>query len=80
VSSGDKLAVIPGMSRLRLDDRAPGAKIEAFCLPTGGTFHIMRIASSAADVAPRLFIRCDENGEVFAAMAKAGTLAGSVGE
>jgi hypothetical protein len=68
------------MSRLRLNDRTPGAKIETFCLPTGSMFFIMRIASPSADVGPRLFLRCDENGDVFAAMSKAGTLAENVGE
>jgi hypothetical protein len=59
------------VSRLRLDDSAPGAKIETFCLPTGGLFFIMRIAIQTPTVSPRLFIRCDRDGEVFAAIAKA---------
>lgn len=68
------------MSRSVLNDRAPGGKIETFSLPTGGLLFIMRIASSTSNVAPRLFIRCDKNGEVFAAMAKTGALAGSPDE
>jgi len=63
------------MSRFRLDDRAPGAKIETFCLPEGRRLFIMRIASAAPHAAPRLFVRCDANGEMFAAMAPAGALA-----
>lgn len=66
----------PKVSRLRLDDSAPGAKIETFCLPTGGLFFIMRIAIQTPAVAPRLFIRCDKNGQLFAAIAKAGSQAG----
>jgi hypothetical protein len=63
------------VSRLRLNDSLPGAKIETFCLPTGGLFFIMRIAIQTPAVAPRLFIRCDKNGQMFAAIAKAGAQA-----
>jgi hypothetical protein len=58
----------------------PGAKIETFCLPKGGLFFIMRIATQTPTLAPRLFIRRDENGEMFAAIAKAGALAGGPSE
>ena len=65
------------VSRLRLNDSLPGAKIETFCLPTGGFFFIMRIAIQTPAVAPRLFVRCDKNGQMFAAIAKAGAQAGN---
>jgi hypothetical protein len=70
------LQIHPNVSRLRLNDSLPGAKIETFCLPTGGFFFIMRIAVQTPAVAPRLFVRCDKNGQMFAAIAKAGAQTG----
>ena len=58
----------------------PGAKIETFCLPTGGLFFIMRIAVQTPAGVPRLFIRCDNDGEMVAAIAKAAAHAQGSGE
>ena len=56
------------MSRLYLDDRAPGAKPATVSLPGGAAIHVMRVAVAGPLIPPRLFVRCDEEGQIFAAI------------
>ena len=69
-SRGDNFATIPTVSRLYLDDRAPGAKPATVSLPGGGAIHVMRVAVTGPLVPPRLFVRCDGDGQVFVAIDK----------
>jgi len=69
-SRGDNFATTPTVSRLYLDDRAPGAKPATVSLPGGGAIHVMRVAVTGPLVPPRLFVRCDGDGQVFVAIDK----------
>ena len=61
------------VSRWYLDDRAPGPKPATVSLPGGGAIHVMCVAVTGPLIPPRIFVRCDPEGEVFVAIE--GTLA-----
>ena len=74
---GDNLAAMSTVSRWHLDDRAPGAKPATVSLPGGGAIHVMCVAVSGPLIPPRIFVRCDEEGQVFVAIDRTLALTGS---
>jgi hypothetical protein len=64
------------VSRIQLNDRVPGAQPDTFHLPGGALILIMRIASPGKVPSPRLFMRCEADGQMFAALEKAEQLTG----
>ena len=73
---GDNLAASPTVSRRYLDDR-PGAKPATVSLPGGGAIHVMRVAVRGPLIPPRLFVRCDGEGQIFVAIDRTMAPAGS---
>ena len=65
------------MSRWYLDDRAPGITPVTVSLPSGSVFHVMCIAVAGPLLPPRLFVRCDEDGQIFVALDRTLAPAGS---
>ena len=56
------------MSRRYLDDRAPGAQLVTVSVPGGGALHVMRVAVTGPLIPPRLFVRCDGDGQIYVAI------------
>jgi hypothetical protein len=56
------------MSRLDPTDHLPGAPIETRRLPGGAVVLIMRIAGNSQMPAVHLVMRCEQDGQMFAAI------------
>lgn len=76
-SRGGNLAPTSTVSRWHLDDRAPGLKPAILSLPGGGAMHVMCVAVTGPLIPPRLFVRCDWEGQIFVAIDRMQELAGS---
>ena len=46
-------------------------------LPGGGAIHVMCVAVTGPVIPPRIFVRCDAEGQVFMAIDRTEALAGS---
>ncbi len=71
-SSAMPLHSVDGMSRLGPTDHLPGAPIETRRLPGGAVVLIMRIAGDhqlSTATAVHLVMRCELDGQIFAAIA-----------
>ena len=77
LSRGDSLAATSTVSRWHLDDSAPGAKPATVSLPGGGAIHVMCISVTGPLIPPRIFVRCDGEGQVFVAIDRTLAPAGS---
>ena len=77
LSRGDNLATTLTVSRWYLDDRAPGLKPATVSQPGGHVIHVMCVAVTGPLIPPRLFVRCDGDGQIFVAIDRTLALAGS---
>ena len=77
LSRGDNLAPTSSVNRWHLDDRAPGPKPATVSLPGGGAIHVMCIAVTGPLIPPRIFVRCDGEGQIFVALDRTLAPAGS---